>query len=227
MHVLLYGSYSRERYRAATDEEIERMLRAPRVDHRCCPPGTGTDVFIAPAKDDREFWPAWHARHRQDQAPAEDLTSTAGKLGRDAGKTAASWVFDGNTPGQACRRVLRGIDEGDPEILDAWQPPGLSAEEDYTEADLADDLGLADGDPAMADAATAYLDAASESFWHEVERLARDHLYPSGCYTCACCGFPEMDATPVCGQCRAAGCEPGRSGAYPDCQRDGGGHGDL
>lgn len=62
---------------------------------------------------------------------------------------------------------------------------------------------------------------AAESFWHEAERIARAHLYPSGCRTCACCGFPEMDATPVCGECRKAGCEPGRSGSYPDCQRDG------
>jgi len=30
-----------------------------------------------------------------------------------------------------------------------------------------------------------------------------------------------MDATPVCGECRKAGCEPGRSGSYPDGQRDG------
>jgi len=30
-----------------------------------------------------------------------------------------------------------------------------------------------------------------------------------------------MDATPVCGECRKAGCEPGRSGSYPGCQRDG------
>jgi hypothetical protein len=30
-----------------------------------------------------------------------------------------------------------------------------------------------------------------------------------------------MDATPVCGECRKAGCEPGRAGSYPDCQRDG------
>ena len=180
MHVLLYGSYSRERHRVATDAEIERMLRAPRVDDRSCPPGTGTDVFIAPAKDDREFWTAWRARHRQDAAPAADITNAASRLGRDAGTAAASWVFDGNTPEQAHLRVLRGTEDGDPQVLDAWQPPALSGCGDYTEAGLAADLGLADGAPAMADTVAAYLDAASESLWHEAERLARGHLHP-GC----------------------------------------------
>jgi len=33
----------------------------------------------------------------------------------------------------------------------------------------------------MAHAVAAYRDAANESFWHEAERLAREHLYPSGC----------------------------------------------
>jgi hypothetical protein len=47
MHVLLYGSYTRKRYRKATSGEIERMLSAPRLDHRTCPPGNGGDVFIA------------------------------------------------------------------------------------------------------------------------------------------------------------------------------------
>jgi len=105
--------------------------------------------------------------------------------------------------------------------MGAYQAPGLSAATGYTETGLADDLGLDAGDEALAGAVTAYLDTAAGSFWHEAERIARAHLYPSGCRTCACCGFPEMDATPVCGGCRKAGCEPGRAGSYPGCQRDG------
>jgi hypothetical protein len=81
---------------------------------------------------------------------------------------------------QAYLRVLRGVEEGDPQVLDAWQPPALSDGGDYTEAGLAADLGLADGAPAMADAVAAYLDTASGSCWHEAERLARGHLHP-GC----------------------------------------------
>lgn len=175
MNVLLYGSHSGKRYRQATRDEIERMLSAPRLDHRCCPPGTGTDVFIAPGDDDEQFWSARHARHRH-EAPAGDITAAAEKLGRDAGTAAASWVFDGNTPEQAYRLVLRGIEDGDPAIMDAYQPPVLSVGSGYTETDLAGDLGLASDDEALPGAVTAYLDAADECFWHETERIAREHL---------------------------------------------------
>ena len=53
--------------------------------------------------------------HSQHEAPAAgDVTAAAGKLGRDAGTVAASWIFDGSTPGETYRRVLRGIEYGDP-----------------------------------------------------------------------------------------------------------------
>lgn len=176
MHVLLYGSYTRKRYREATSGEIERMLSAPRLDHRTCPPGSGSDVFIAPADGDEEFWSAWHARHPQPAAPAASIADDAENLGRDAGRAAASWMFDGNTPEDTYRAVLRGIEEGDPAILDAYPPPGLSAVGGYTEAGLACDLSLDDEDQLPPDAVTAYLDAAARTFWHETERLAREHL---------------------------------------------------
>ena len=177
MDIQLYGSYTTRRYRAATSGEIERMLSAPRLDHRTCPPGRGGDVFIAPADDDEEFWSAWHARHPQPPAPAAaSITAEAASLGRDAGKAAASWMFDGNTPEDAYRAVLRGIDDGDPAILDAHPVPGLSAGGGYREADLARDLGLDGGDQLPPGAATAYLAAADQTFWDETERLAREHL---------------------------------------------------
>jgi hypothetical protein len=48
--------------------------------------------------------------HGQHTVPAaRDITAAAGKLGRDAGKAAASWIFDGSTPEGTYRRVLRGI----------------------------------------------------------------------------------------------------------------------
>src|SRR6185437_8828528 len=46
------------------------------------------------------------------------LVARAEQLGRAAGKTAASCVFDGNTPREEYQRVLRGIEEGDPAVLD-------------------------------------------------------------------------------------------------------------
>jgi hypothetical protein len=36
------------------------------------------------------------------------LVAKAEELGRDAGRAAAGWVFDGNTPEEEYRRVLRG-----------------------------------------------------------------------------------------------------------------------
>ena len=42
------------------------------------------------------------------------LVARAEELGRDAGKTAAAWVFDGNTPGEAYQRVRRGITRATP-----------------------------------------------------------------------------------------------------------------
>ena len=181
MDVQLYGSYTRRRYRAATSGEIERMLSAARLDHRTCPPGRGGDVFIAPAGDDEEFWSAWHARHPEPPPAAPvSITAEAASLGRDAGKTAASWMFDGNTPEDAYRAVLRGIDDGDPAILDTHPAPGLSACAGYSQADLADDLGLDGEDQLPPGAVTAYLDTAYRTFWDETERLAREHLSGTG-----------------------------------------------
>jgi len=180
MDVQLYGSYTRRRYRAATSGEIERMLRAARLDHRTCPPGRGGDVFLAPAGDDEEFWSAWHARHAQPPVPAASITAEAVSLGRDAGRAAACWMFDGNTPEDAYRAVLRGIDDGDPAILDAHPAPGLSADGGYSQADLADDLGLDSEDQLPPGAVPAYLDAADQTFWDETERIAREHLAGTG-----------------------------------------------
>src|SRR5260370_10644515 len=165
MHVLLYGSYTRKRYREATSGEIERMLSAPRLDHRTCPPGRGGAVLRAPADRDEEFWSAWHARHPQPAAPAASIASDAEDLGRDAGRAAASWMFDGNTPEDTYRAVLRGIEEGDPAILGAYPPPCLSADGGYAEAGLACDLSEDDEDQLPPDAVPAYLAAASGSFW--------------------------------------------------------------
>jgi hypothetical protein len=76
------------------------------------------------------------------------LVSRAEELGRDAGKTAA-WVFDGNTPGEAYQRVRRGIDEGDPAVLDAIEPSAIGPGAGYDQDDLARDLGIEPGDRAL------------------------------------------------------------------------------
>ena len=98
-------------------------------------------------------------------------------LGRDAGAAAATWALDGNTSEVAWQRVLRGIDDGAPAILDALEPASLGADAGYTEADLACDLGVTPADPGLARAADAYSAAFTSSFWQEAERAARAHAH--------------------------------------------------
>ncbi len=104
------------------------------------------------------------------------LVAKATELGRDAGKTAAGWVFDGNTSGEACQRVLRGIEEGDPAVLDAIEPPAIGPAAGYDPGDLARDLGIDPENRALPRAVSAYADAFTSAFWQETERAARDRL---------------------------------------------------
>jgi hypothetical protein len=131
-------------------------------------------------------WLAWRAANGQEGAPATPpgrqqaevpppVIARAEELGRDAGQAAASRVFDGNTPEEAYRRVLRGIEEGDPAVLDAIEPPAIGPAAGYGQDDLARDLGIEPGDPALPRAVSAYADAFTGSFWQDTERAAREH----------------------------------------------------
>ncbi|SRR6266851_1318210 len=115
-----------------------------------------------------------------------DIISRASKLGTEHGQAAASWVFDGNTTDETYRAVLAGMDEGDPQILDSIRTPDLSGEfaDSYTDQDLAADLDLDQDSDDLDDAASACLDAASEAFWAEVERVAREHVEQNRCGNC-------------------------------------------
>ena len=86
------------------------------------------------------------------------IVAAAEELGRDAGKAAASWVFDGN-----------------PAVLDVIEPPAIGPGAGYDQADLARDLGIEPGDRALPRAVSAYADAFTGSFWQETERAAREH----------------------------------------------------
>jgi hypothetical protein len=103
------------------------------------------------------------------------LVAKAEELGRAAGQTAAGQVFDGNTPGEEYRRVLRGIEEGDPAVLDAAEPPAIGPAAGYDPGDLARDLGIEPADRGLPRAVSAYADAFTSAFWQETERAARDH----------------------------------------------------
>ena len=109
------------------------------------------------------------------------LVATAEELGRDAGRAAATWVFDGSTPEEAYQRVLRGIDEGDPAVLDAIEPPAIGPAAGYDQDDLARDLGIEPGDRALPRAVSAYADAFTGSFWRETgESIARQRKTRTG-----------------------------------------------
>jgi hypothetical protein len=71
--------------------------------------------------------------------------------------------------------VLRGIDDGDPAVLDEIEPSAIGPGAGYTEDDLARDLGIEPCDRALPRAVPAYADAFTGSFWQETERAAREH----------------------------------------------------
>ena len=57
-----------------------------------------------------------------------DILRAARRDGRTAGENRASWAFDGNTDAASYARVLKGLSDGDPMILDQFNPPNLSGE---------------------------------------------------------------------------------------------------
>jgi hypothetical protein len=57
----------------------------------------------------------------------DTLVEKAAELGYDYGVSKGSWVIDGNTSEDMCRKIIKGYDDGDPEILD-YAPAPLSGE---------------------------------------------------------------------------------------------------
>lgn len=104
----------------------------------------------------------------------------ARERGKEAGENAASWVFNGNTDDATYRRVLKGIEDGDPMILDRIAAPGwLSGEwAGESTSELLGDLLDEDDDEGMTGKDTqeienAYCEAADEAYWDEIERACR------------------------------------------------------
>jgi hypothetical protein len=107
-----------------------------------------------------------------------EIITRAEALGADAGRAAASWVFDGNTDRATYARVLAGIEDGDPEVMDAYREPDLSGEFSGAgcEAGLAVDLGIEPYSELSDDACRAWDEAARAAFWAEIEKTARAAL---------------------------------------------------
>lgn len=117
----------------------------------------------------------------------EEAIEEAMARGRRAGKNAASWCFDGNTPEHTYRTIARQMEEGDPALDDHIQTPewlsGQWAGESISEllGDLLpgrnDNEQQDDDDDVTEDAIMdAYCNAADEAFWAEIERTVNFHL---------------------------------------------------
>ena len=112
----------------------------------------------------------------------------AAELGTEHGENAASWLFDGNTDTATYVRFLLGVDEGDPEVLDALPSADLSGEwaDGLTPASLANACGVPDCDWALTvnapifglveDLCNAYETAFSDAVQSEAERIARTYV---------------------------------------------------
>jgi hypothetical protein len=108
----------------------------------------------------------------------KELETACGKaqaFGYECGTNAGSWMLDGNSSLDYAQKLLDGIEDGDPIVMDL-QPSPLSGEwaDGLTFGDV---YRAADFDPEDTDAAPDILDAFElgfgEGFWDEVARSAR------------------------------------------------------
>ena len=107
------------------------------------------------------------------------LCTDASRLGADAGRAAASWYFDGNTPEHVYRDTLIALEEGDPAIYDTFQSSPLSGEwaDSTLPRDVLAELGVDEEDDAADDYLRMYEDGFSVAYADEVERLARVQVF--------------------------------------------------
>lgn len=124
----------------------------------------------------------------------EQWIADARQQGREAGRTAASWVLDGNTSLDHYHRIVDMIDAGDP-ALDTYLPqyPNLSGEwadsatpislyeeitgKDHEEATEAAGLAYETLVGSVVDAiAQAWEEGVSDTFHEECERLLREAI---------------------------------------------------
>jgi hypothetical protein len=85
--------------------------------------------------------------------------------GYSAGKAAGSWIIDGNTTLETCKRIVKGYDDGDPEIMDI-QPAPLSGE--YAGESIKELFGYTPSSRCL----DLYESGYSDGFWSEVIQSA-------------------------------------------------------
>lgn len=101
----------------------------------------------------------------------------AAQAGTTYGKNAAAWAIEPErSTREQMQRALKGIEDGDPHILDAFAEPNLSGEQQDapTPASVAAEAGLEPEDDNTA-ACEAWEEAARSAFWGEVERILKYH----------------------------------------------------
>lgn len=113
------------------------------------------------------------------EAEWEALKERARKLGTEHGHAKGTWYFDGNTPTEAYQRVLTGINDGDPAVLNTFPTDGLSGEwaDGFSSRDLERELGV-EGGEGLDELADAYTEAFDIAVQDEIVRAARYQVEP-------------------------------------------------
>jgi hypothetical protein len=131
----------------------------------------------------------------------QEQQGTIEARGREDGRAAASWIFN---PGSedAARRLLVGIEDGDPMILDELPAPSFGEwADDRAFEDVLRDEGVEPSEDGDSHLFAAYVGAFGEAVQHEAERLARQFLG----LDCEGCGRPlnpvQRMLGPVCRDC--------------------------
>jgi hypothetical protein len=104
----------------------------------------------------------------------DDLIKRARDAGYAHGKAAGSWVIDGNTSADTARYLLKGLEDGDPEVYDRLPSSPLSGEwaDSPTPASVLADLGVSEDCEGADDLLNEYEDAFSDGVTDEVVRAA-------------------------------------------------------
>ncbi len=125
------------------------------------------------ADDNPRFSPS---RFREACEPVPNIVEQAEQEGYERGKAAGSWLLDGNSTAEAARRLLDGIEEGDPEILNQLPTSPLSRE--WADAplprDLLESVGMGEDDDDAEDVLSAYENAYSRGVSDEAVLSARE-----------------------------------------------------
>jgi hypothetical protein len=100
-------------------------------------------------------------------------------MGRQRGRDAAAWVFNGTTGTDDCRRGhAAGSQDGGLMVIGAGCKPFPSGgcAGGWAAADLTAAAGICPCGEDPGDADAVYQEAASEAFWDELERLCDGYL---------------------------------------------------